>query len=45
MKRLSISELKAQKGALVKIELYMGGADDFCYLGKNKPLPHDKLRN
>lgn len=32
MKRLSISELKAQKGALVNAEVYNGGADAGCHL-------------
>ena len=32
MKRLSISELKAQKGALVNVEVYNGGANAGCHL-------------
>ena len=37
MKRLSISELKAQKGALAKAELYMGGENNCCHNGECKP--------
>lgn len=46
MKRLSISELKAQKGALVKAELYMGGENNCCHNGECKPIPmpRDKTR-